>query len=103
MTHKCALFSFLICCSFFNKGLGTACLSRSDAVRVLFQNTKKSSGGRNLLAQVKNVSETKLICYGGGESFDLDDVCRKFDVLETVFSLSTICTLENGQHHQVNL
>ena len=60
--------------SIFNNDLGTVCLSRSDAV--LFQSTKKSSGRKNLQTQVKNVTETKLICHGDGESYDLKNVCK---------------------------
>ena len=78
----------------FNNDLGTVCLSRSDAV--LFQSTKKSSGRKNLQSQVKNVTETKLICHGDGESYDLKNVCKY------VYDKSRPCTLKNGQTLQLN-
>ena len=80
----------------FNKGLGTVCLSRSDAVR-LFQNTKKSSGRSNLRTQVKNVTENKLLCYGVGESYDLDKLCK-----EELLPLDGTCTLGNGEILELN-
>ena len=91
--------------SILKKGLGTVCLSRSDAIQ-LFQNTKKSSGRSNLQTQVKNVTKTKLICYGSGESYNLGNVCTiKISVEEEIFESidSTICTLENGKHLQLDV
>jgi hypothetical protein len=64
--------------------------------------TKSTTKGRkNLRSEVKSVTAEKLVCHGGGEKYNWDDVC-KIIYSKDPQSNSRPCTLKNGDRLQLN-
>ena len=78
--------------------LGMACLSRTDkdifSVKTVVVGKRKNLN--SLIKFERKMNETKLICEGENEKYNLANVCKQQK------SIPLPCTLKNGQKVQLN-